>query len=363
MTVRHVSLLAAALLLPLAGCHKAAITSYQVPKIEDQDPGLPGGDAASGGGMDNTAVPSAQGPSLAWTAPADWRAKPLDSVRRGSYDVPGAGGATADFSITAFPGDVGGELANVNRWRGQVQLPPVADDALASAVQTVSSHGLSFTVVDCGVAGGQRILGAMVPFQGNTWFFKLMGPDAAVEGAKPDFLAFLRTVRPTASTGAPAAPAAAAPSGMADMTVAVAQGAGLAWTAPAGWRSQPPGPMRKASYAVPGAGGTTADFSITAFPGDVGGELANVNRWRGQVQLPPVDDATLGSAVEPLTAHGLSLSVVDCGVAGGQRILGAIVPYQGNTWFFKLIGPDKLVAAAKPDFLSFLQTVRPATQP
>ena len=43
-----------------------------------------------------------------------------------------------------------------------------------------------------------------------------------------------------------------------------------------------------------------------------------------------------------------------------QRILGAIVPFNGGTWFFKLMGPDALVAKAKPGFLEFLKTVRPA---
>jgi len=55
-------------------------------------------------------------------------------------------------------------------------------------------------VVDCAsgaAAHPQRILGAIVPFNGGTWFFKLMGPDAVVAGAKPAFLEFLKTVHPT----------------------------------------------------------------------------------------------------------------------------------------------------------------------
>jgi hypothetical protein len=54
--------------------------------------------------------------------------------------------------------------------------------------------------------------------------------------------------------------------------------------------------------------------------------------------------------------------VVDfAGTAGGAptRILGAILPYKGETWFFKLMGPDALVAHEKPAFLEFLRTVSP----
>lgn len=155
------------------------------------------GGAMAGPAMANTAVPTAAG-SLVWSAPAAWHGKAASAMRKGSYAVSGPGGADADLSITAFPGDVGGDLANVNRWRGQLQLPPLAAAALDGAVDRFQAHGLSFTVVDLLGAGGanpQRILGAIVPVDGSTWFFKLMGPAPVVAAAKPDFLEFLKTVR------------------------------------------------------------------------------------------------------------------------------------------------------------------------
>jgi hypothetical protein len=39
-------------------------------------------------------------------------------------------------------------------------------------------------------------------------------------------------------------------------------------------------------------------------------------------------------------------------------LIGAIATYNGNSWFFKLMGPDPVVAAEKPAFLQFLQTVK-----
>jgi hypothetical protein len=149
--------------------------------------------------MAETAVPTAEGPGLAWTAPAAWESKPASAMRKATYAVPGPGGAAGDLSITAFPSDVGGELANVNRWRGQVQLPPIAESDLPGTVVRWEQSGLTLTVVDFAsgaAANPQRILGAIVPFNGGTWFFKLMGPDAVVGGAKPAFLEFLKTVRP-----------------------------------------------------------------------------------------------------------------------------------------------------------------------
>ena len=112
--------------------------------------------------------------------------------------------------------------------------------------------------------------------------------------------------------------------------------------------------MRKGSYAISGPEGQ-GDLSITAFPGDVGGNLANINRWRDQLELPPVAD--VAEAAQPLEANGLHLLVFD-GANHGQRILAAIVARPAETWFFKLTGPDALVAREKPAFLDFLQTVK-----
>ncbi|MEY2881250.1 MAG: hypothetical protein RLZZ15_3630 [Verrucomicrobiota bacterium] len=168
-----------------------------------------------------------------------------------------------------------------------------------------------------------------------------------------------------APAAAPFAPmAAAAPGGaMANTAVPTAGGAGLAWAGPSHWQAKPAGGMRKGTFIIPGEGGATAELSITAFPGDVGGDLANVNRWRGQVQLGPIGEADLGAAIQRLERNGLKIGVVDLGGApgaGAQRILGAIVPFDGGTWFFKLLGPDALVAKEKAAFVAFLDSVKPA---
>ena len=195
----------ALLALSVGACRRAEVTSYRVPKEKDAelpvalaDSAAPGAPAAPGAGMAGTPVPTAQGAGLAWTAPAHWQAKPATAMRKVSYVVPGEAGAAADLSITAFPGDVGGEAANVNRWRGQVSLPPLGEGDVAGAVTRLNENGLAIGVVDFAGTGAnpQRILGAMVPHEGSTWFFKLTGPDALVAREKPAFLEFLKTVKP-----------------------------------------------------------------------------------------------------------------------------------------------------------------------
>ncbi len=196
--------LSAALLL--VACRRGEITTYRIPKekdaampaaIADNSAPAPAATPAAGGNMAQTPVATASGSGLTWTAPASWKVKPGSAMRKGSYAV-GEGDAVADLSITAFPGDVGGETANVNRWRGQVSLAPLPDAEASAAVTRINANGLAIGVVDfAGTgAGAQRILGAMVPFDGATWFFKLMGPDAVVGKAREDFLAFVKTIKP-----------------------------------------------------------------------------------------------------------------------------------------------------------------------
>ena len=192
---------AAALLL--TGCGDDPVAVYRVPKEKDAeipmaaaaDAGAPSA-PAPGTGMADTAVPTASGEALAWQAPAAWTPKAPSAMRKGSYSVPGGGGE-ADLSITAFPGDVGGELANVNRWRGQIGLTPLGPEELDASVSRFDQGGLKVTLVELASKGdpnNKAILGAIVPFQGSTWFFKLAGPGNSVRAAKAAFMDFLRTV-------------------------------------------------------------------------------------------------------------------------------------------------------------------------
>ena len=211
MSHRHPLLALLSIALVLGACRRAEVASYRIPK--EKETGMPAASAANmtpapaepaaGAGMAATPVATAQGADLVWTAPAHWQPKQASAMRKGSYTVTGEGGATADLSITAFPGDVGGEVANVNRWRGQLQLAPLVDAEISAAITRLKHDGLTIGVVDFAspaATGGQRMLGAMVAFDGSTWFFKLTGPDALVAKEKPAFLAFLQTVKSAAPT-------------------------------------------------------------------------------------------------------------------------------------------------------------------
>jgi hypothetical protein len=169
----------------------------------------------------------------------------------------------------------------------------------------------------------------------------------------------------TEAAPAPMAPVAGAPSDMHGGELQTAAGPGLVWIAPTNWQVKKASMMRKGSYTIAGDGGATADLAITAFPGDVGGEVANVNRWRGQLELAPLDNVQAAAAMVRLESNGLKVGVVELVSTGAEptRMIGAMVPFGGATWFFKLLGPDALVAHEKPAFLEFLKTIKASAAP
>jgi hypothetical protein len=196
MSSRHVFLSALALTVLLSGCREGKVANYQTPK-ETLPPVVPAPDApAAAPDMASIPVPTGNR-HLEWNAPSHWTPGAASAMRKGSYAIRGDAG-DADLSITSFPGDTSGLLANMNRWRGQIGLSPQTAAQLEAEVQHIDVGPLHFDVVDyAGSANGipTRIIGAVLALPGETWFFKLMGPDALVAQEKAAFLAFIETVR------------------------------------------------------------------------------------------------------------------------------------------------------------------------
>jgi hypothetical protein len=177
-------------LLPLLpACREPRVEHYRVPK---ETAIMPASDKA----MASATVPTGRA-QLIWTTPDHWVAKEAGPMRKGSYAIVTTDGE-ADLSITAFPGDTGGLAANLNRWRGQIGLAPLTSTQLEESLLHLDANGLHFDVVDfTGEAGGVpvRILGAVLNRPGETWFFKISGPEAVAAGEKPAFINFLKTVK------------------------------------------------------------------------------------------------------------------------------------------------------------------------
>lgn len=129
------------------------------------------------------------------------------------------------------------------------------------------------------------------------------------------------------------------------------------WTAPASWSPLAASPMRKGGWKT-GAGEGAAEVSVTAFPGDVGGLRANVDRWRGQVGLPVTEsEAKLAEQVSPFRVSGTEGRKVSL-ANGGKALVAILASHGGATWFFKITGSERAVADSSADFEAFVSSVK-----
>jgi hypothetical protein len=144
---------------------------------------------------------------------------------------------------------------------------------------------------------------------------------------------------------------------------AVSSDSGLRWKLPQGWKeAQGGGQMRYATLTPPVPG--KVDVSVIVLPGSAGGELANVNRWRNQIGLPPLDEAGMSSGRKMLKTAAGELSVYDFSSEGTKktRTIAGLTSVQGNTWFLKMTGDAEAVATAGPAFLDLLGSVHLETR-
>ena len=123
---------------------------------------------------------------------------------------------------------------------------------------------------------------------------------------------------------------------------------------PEGWTASPEArPMRHATIMTP----EKTEVVVTVFPGDVGGMLANVNRWRGQVGLQPIAEADIAKhTAQVKLADGTTATTMDFTGANG-RILAASIPQKDRTWFIRSMGQVEPVGKTKAGFDAMVKSV------
>lgn len=357
----------AAFVLTLAGCSREEVRTYRVPKETNAPAAKPDAAAmaaAHGHGLGATL------PQITYKAPQGWEAQDSGGVRIVRFLIQGRNEQAADVGVVPLPGANVKTSDLLNMIRSQVELEPVTEADLPTLGQKVpvgSLQGDLFEMASTNPLIEQkfkaRVLMAAVKREETLWLFKLAGADDLVRDQRPAFLEFLKSV------GFEAAPAGGVAQGMPNPHAGMAPGTAMPpaanapqWEVPAGWQQQPPGSMVIGRFAL-GTPDAKAEVTVSSFPGDTGGLVANVNRWRGQVGLEPVDAAAVEKQTEPLDLTVGKATLVD--VTGTDRkssqparLIGVIVPRGGQTWFFKMVGQPELVGREKAALLKFIQSTK-----
>jgi hypothetical protein len=256
-----------------------------------------------------------------WTLPAGWTEEEAqNSVRYKTIKLPGE--PALEIAVTQISGKVPlppeEERIQFNMLREQVGLKPVEPAAAgepgsATGAEDISLDGLTARLFD---------------FTGETTRF----------GA---------TRLLTAMVAVPTPPQTGASGSTGELP--------FTYQAPAEWQDAPPTQFSVVSMAASN-GEETASMTITPA---MGGILANINRWRTQAELAPIDEAQLPEMMQPIEAGELTILYAE--VMGEKRaILGGVVPLEAGTWFVKLDGPPQVVKDEQERFRQFLASFRAA---
>ncbi len=103
-------------------------------------------------------------------------------------------------------------------------------------------------------------------------------------------------------------------------------------------------------------GDEQVEITVDRFP-PAAGALANVNRWRRQVGLPPQDEAAYRESAGQIEVAGKQRDYVQL-VGEQQTILGVIAEQDDAEWFIKLKGDNDLAKAQREPFEAFVKSIR-----
>jgi hypothetical protein len=249
---------------------------------------------------------------LTWINPPGWRRQTgprprYATLRRGPKDK------GLEITITKFDDKASDVRQNVDRWRGQLGLGALQDEEFHKLVNNSEVDGVKATRVD------------------------LVG--VIKDNAAP------RMDRPPREGKAERVP--------------------FRYVTPDGWEARPPidkqGVHIPVVFRVPANGGE-AEATAMPLPGDGGGLAFNVNRWRRQAGLPPVEEEQIRRDARTLKMGDTEAIYVDLsgpGAGAPKRILGVLLPHgKKETWFFTFKGPPDLVGKEQSHFETFVKSVR-----
>ena len=255
-----------------------------------------------------------------WTLPTTWKETPGNANRHATLVL--SEQPRLELSVTVLtkgPESLTKQLLdNINRWRGQLDLPHIAADDLPTRTETLKAGELTVTLINIIGKASQRpaMPGGMTP--------PGMGQPSPRETAPA-------SERPAIDAKPGESP----------------------FNKPAEWTEVPPKQFQLARFTV-GEGEQLAEIAISRAGGD---RAANINRWRGQVGLGPLSGEELDKTSQPFEVGSKKGELVEI-VADDKTILGVMIPDEGQTWFIKLTGPSATAAKERSRFEAFAKSLK-----
>ena len=266
-----------------------------------------------------------------WKLPEGWTSEKGNGLRFATLRVKSAD-ELLEATVIPLPAEdptaADYVLSNVNRWCEQLGIPAIKKSDLTAEqrpknVEVKQLEAAGTTVTLANLVGRQKSGG-----MGNAPFAPFAGGKKAQPKTKP-------ADQPREVAGLPQ------------------------WAVPEGWKESEGNQFSLAAFVVQDDG-KSVKTTVSRAGGDL---LANVNRWRGQLQLADWSKEEFVKAIKTLTVDGVESPLVelvgtDARTNQPSCTLGVIVPRGEQAWFFKLTGDVGLAQREKSNFEKFVQSVK-----
>lgn len=304
-------------------------------------------------------APEYTGPVVAWVLPENWGENPaLAGPMAGSFHVMTKEGPKGRIGVMPFRESVS-SLEVANMFAREIGYGLLDEENLVPLLEKKMIGAREFEWIRLEeqrqTQAQKTVLLALYRKDSQTWLFPFIGEKTLIDEELENFSRFLeytvlragsKPIKALSSPVSSSPPPAQLPPGPPPPD----------WTIPSHWTPGQASSMRLASYKISDEEGNELDFSVTTFPGDVGGLLANVNRWLGQIGLEPTDEAGLKKYVSPIKIDGMAAQLVEAS-SSDKTFYAAILMRNNSSWFFKLTGEKTLALKEKENFSEFLDSV------
>lgn len=130
---------------------------------------------------------------LKFDRPEGWTDKPGSAMRKASLATSGGAEVTA-FAFPSTAPAMADPLANINRWRREIGLEATTAEKLADESSKITLSGGPATYAE--LVGPTETTYAAMTTRGNlVWFFKLRGPNEAVDAEREAFKAWIASMQ------------------------------------------------------------------------------------------------------------------------------------------------------------------------
>jgi hypothetical protein len=279
-----------------------------------------------------------------WTLPEGWKEDSTAGAPQFGREATiriGEGKSQLELAVSKLPMPEDRReswlLGNINRWRGQLQLPPIARSELEEYTDEIKAGDETAIKVDFRGAFSGPPAAGMIAAKGAHG-----GTGAAPTQAPP---------RPSGTKASGAAAASAKRPIPFDAEV------------PGDWKPGVLNQFRVAAYNVGGSkGGAPAEVTVTPLGPAAGDLKANIDRWRGEIKLSPTTLGELAELTKSIEVDGQKADYVHLvgpeDAAPREATLGVILRRPDLVWFFKLRGPADVVEREKMQFEEYVKSVK-----